>query len=195
MRSGPKGAALSDDGHWWWDGVRWRPAVSPDGRWRFDGHVWRRTNAWRRPPLGVLIASAIWATAIALWAPITVMLPHDPAGDVGPGATARFGAVALGMVIATAMLGLVLGLTTQLRWTWLAAALGTCMQMAGYVVMMLGAPQPGGVEDDAAAVGLLIFSMPILLAVTGLLWIGAGTGLLVRTSRQRRTKAVPTPGG
>ena len=98
------------------------------------------------------------------------------------------------MIIATAILGLVLGLTTQLRWTWLAALLGTFAQMVGYVAMMLGAPQPGGIEDDAAAVGVLTFTMPTLLVVAGLLWVGAGTGFLVRGARRRRTKGGPVPG-
>jgi ABC-type transport system involved in cytochrome c biogenesis permease subunit len=104
------------------------------------------------------------------------------------------GAVAIGAAIATAILGLILGLTAQLRWTWLAALLGTCMQMTGYVAMMLDSPQPGGIEDDAAAAGLLILTMPILLAVAGLLWIGASTGFLMRRNRQRPTKAAPALG-
>lgn len=186
MSSAAEGATVSTDGEWWWDGVQWLPISSLDGRWRFDGDARRRTNAWRSPPLGVLIASAIWAGAIALWAPIAVVLSGDPDGGVAPDAIDSFGALALCIVIATVMHGLVLGLKTQLRWIWVVALLGTCMQMVGYVAIMVGTPQPGGVEDDAAAVGIEILSMPILIAVAGLLWIGAGTGRLVHWSRHGR---------
>lgn len=141
----------------------------------------------------MLVASAIWAAAVALWAPIVETIFREPAGDVAPGAVEVSGVVVVGVIIATAILGLVLGLTTQLRWTWLAALLGTFAQMVGYVAMMLGAPQPGGIEDDAAAVGVLTFTMPTLLVAAGLLWVGAGTGFLVRGTR-RRTKGGPVPG-
>ena len=191
MRAEPGGATVSTDGQWWWDGVRWLPTFTPDGKWRFDGHVWRRTSTWRRPPLGVLVASAIWAAAVALWAPIVETIFREPAGDVAPGSVEVSDVVVVGVIIATAILGLVLGLTTQLRWTWLAALLGTFAQMVGYVAMMLGAPQPGGIEDDAAAVGVLTFALPTLQVVAGLLWVGAGTGFLLRGARRRKKAAPP----
>jgi hypothetical protein len=139
----------------------------------------------------VLVASAIWAAAVALWAPIVEMVFRGPAGDIAPGAVDVSGVVLLWVVIATAIIGLVLGLTTQLRWTWLAALLGTFAQMVGYVAAMLGAPQPGGIEDDAAAVGVLTFALPTLQVVAGLLWVGAGTGFLLRGARRRKKAAPP----
>ena len=32
--------ALSPDGHFYWDGVRWNTTISPDGAWRWNGVAW-----------------------------------------------------------------------------------------------------------------------------------------------------------
>ncbi|WP_415854025.1 hypothetical protein [Sinomonas sp. G460-2] len=176
---------LSGDLEWFWDGYRWVPAFSPDRRWRFDGHAWRSTNTWRRPSTWVLVGCPVWALALLVWGPIAVVTLRDPNGDVTRDAGGILVAILIGLAIATAAVGFLFGATTQLRWVWFAAILGTWAQLAGYVVSMLMQPQPGGVEDDAAGAGVVIFSMPVLLAVTGLLWAGAGAGWLVRVARRR----------
>lgn len=49
----PAAGALSPDGNWYWDGVRWAPASSPDGRYRWNGSAWIASAAagpqWARP--------------------------------------------------------------------------------------------------------------------------------------------------
>lgn len=189
METDPIVGRLSDDRQWWWDGVRWLPTLSPDRKWWFDGRHWRRNTAWRRPPRAVLVYTALWALVLILWAPLTLMVARTSASTVPTDLTSWFGVVAIGVVLLTPLVGLMVCLTSQLRWTWAAALLGTGMQMAGYVALMLSSPQPGGVEDDAAAIGLVILTLPILLAVTALLWLGAGTGLLVRWARKGRDNA------
>jgi hypothetical protein len=93
-------------------------------------------------------------------------------------------AVVGGVAVATLVVGLLVGLTSQVRWTWLAALLGAWAQLAGYAVSMLMVPQSGGVEDDAAAVEVIMLSLPVLLTVTVLLWAGAGVGCLARMLRR-----------
>lgn len=50
---------LSDDGQWWWDGVRWAPAcLSTDKQWHWDGTAWQRVDVTRPvtvgPPAGAI---------------------------------------------------------------------------------------------------------------------------------------------
>ncbi len=37
----------SDDGNWFWDGLRWNDGLSPDGKWRFDGAAWQLFHGQR----------------------------------------------------------------------------------------------------------------------------------------------------
>ena len=184
---GPSGSRFSDDGQWWWDGRGWLPAVSMDRRWRFDGQRWRRNTSWRAPSKWVLIGAAVWAFVLLIWGPIAIALLSTPDGGSSPDSLAILLAVLACLAVATALLGLLFGVTTQLRWIWAATVIGTWAQLSGYVVAQLMQPQPGGVEDNAAAVGLIMFSMPTLLAITGLLWAGAGAGRLVHLVRRRRS--------
>lgn len=93
--------------------------------------------------------------------------------------------------MSTMVLGVVLAVTSQLRWTWVAALVGSGMQMIGYVAVTIATPQPGGVEDIAAGFGVVIFALPVLIAFIGLLWAGSGVGLVVRWARRTRQRANP----
>ncbi|WP_415855900.1 hypothetical protein [Sinomonas sp. G460-2] len=190
MELGPSGSRFSDDGQWWWDGRGWLPAVSMDRTWRFDGQRWRRSTSWRAPSKWALFCAPVWAFVLLVWAPIAVAPLSTPDGGSGPDPLAILLAVLASLVVATAVLGFLFGVTTQLRWIWAAAVLGTWAQLAGYVIAQLMQPQPGGAEDHAAAVGLIMFSMPTLLAITGLLWAGAGAGRLAHWVRRRRSAAL-----
>ena len=41
--------ALSADGNFYWDGVRWTPSLSPDGHWRWTGAAWVRSQPGLEP--------------------------------------------------------------------------------------------------------------------------------------------------
>ena len=83
---------LSEDGRWWWDGVRWWPAVTVEGNWRFDGVEWRRVGGRWGLALGfagVGIAAmfvAVLAFAVAMVLGLTDWgLSDEPTpGWVGP---------------------------------------------------------------------------------------------------------------
>ena len=182
---------FSADGQWWWNGAEWLPTLSPDRQWRFNGHVWRHVTAWRSLPPWVWVFSGVWAVAIAVWAPIVGVLLSSATESATENASLVFGAVLAGVVVSTMVLGVVLAVTSQLRWTWVAALVGTGMQMMGYVAVTIATPQPGGVEDIAAGLGVVIFALPVLIAFVGLLWAGSGVGLLLRLARRTRQKTKP----
>ncbi|WP_415854369.1 hypothetical protein [Sinomonas sp. G460-2] len=184
------GRQHSDDGQWWWDGQRWLPALSLDGRWRFDGRAWRRNSQWREPSRAVLITGGIWAAALALWAPVLMMVLPAPSGVLDTGEeTVLIAVFVVVVLLATVATGFAVGLATQLRWLWLASVVGAGAQMVGYVASMVLSDAPSA--DDFAAVGSIMLTGPVLLGITALLWAGAGLGRLATAIRRRMVRRTP----
>ena len=60
---------VSDDGLWWWDGLKWRSTLSKDGRQRWDGRQWVPFEAAPTEPPSItatmIAPAAAFATAAA----------------------------------------------------------------------------------------------------------------------------------
>ena len=179
---------FSDDGQWWWDGRTWWPAFTPDGKWRFDGTAWQRVRGplLRRPPIWLIILAAFWCIALGAWLPTAVATLRP---DAGPDSYSAIYLTCGALAVATIGLGCLIAWKSQLAWLWPLAAAGVVLQMFSYVAAMLEVPQPGGVEDDAAAAGFVILFVPVLVVILALLWSGVAMTLGVRAIRRTRAKA------
>ena len=69
-------AKRSADGHFWWDGAEWRPAVSQDRLWRWNGQSWEPA----RPvaPAGRGGAGAAIGITIAIFFGVIVLVSSHP---------------------------------------------------------------------------------------------------------------------
>jgi hypothetical protein len=174
---------FSPDSAWWWSGTDWMPTVSPDGRWRWTGDQWMPQSRVQRPgyriPRRVARDGAIWLVLFGLWAPvITVLVLNEVSAPVFLAIAAPLGAVA---VLSTLFFGGRLGRRSQWRELGLAALAGTAELLFMYGVAMVVSPDPNNTNDQAAGIGVVIFSVPTLLIVASLLGLG---GLFGRWSRR-----------
>src|SRR5690348_4501096 len=97
-RGGPR---YSPDGHWWWSGVEWLPALSPDGQWRWTGWRWARRAWYERLARWFVRDLAIWLLLVTAWAPGIAVVVEVRASTL----TLVLVGVVLGTIAVVAMLG------------------------------------------------------------------------------------------
>jgi hypothetical protein len=167
---------LSPDRRWIWNGQQWLPTwVSPA---RAEG---------RKPPRWLLVTGAAWIVCLSAWMVVGFALIAAGPPDVGvvndqqrSGLEIMAGLAAFA-VLTTIVWGALVGRRREHYWLWLAGAAGTGVLMLGYAMAMVGAPTDGAADNDnAAGAGVAIFILPTAAIVLGLLWLGAGIGLLSR---------------
>jgi hypothetical protein len=182
----PRQRQHSEDGLWWWSGSQWTPAWSVDRQWWFNGASWIRVARARSLPkpsaleCGIAIAwSLLWVVAVVWWA----VLDHSqPAPDRATSSGLLHSGLAVG-VSALVLLSVCGDLLARAqRWSYVGALIGyvSALLIALYVVAMLTAPTEAGTSNDtAAAAGLVILGIPLVLFVTTFVGLGAGTSVLV----------------
>lgn len=182
----PTGGFHSQDRAWWWNGTNWYPALSPDRRWWFDGTNWvsaaQPGPSFKLQRRDLLLGGTWVAWLIAVLVFLASILPlPDRAGPV-----VGWGAVFIG-ILSLAMMTLGgYDIARRKRDTvYLLIGLVWALGMVAYVTAMLLAPQPGGVEDDAAGAGLVLLSVPWLMIVSAFVGTGFGIGLVVRRRDER----------
>ena len=182
--------ARSDDGWWVWNGYEWRPSYGfpPPPQLVKSRHVMIDPKAWS--PL-LLALTAGWLILIGVWAPILILVAHR----IGPNGTmsrVQGGAILAALALAgaaTLVFGIHLGWVRK-PWQILTgqilaeSMLGTTVLVAWYVIAMAASSDPAA--DDAAAVGVIILTIPTLVLVLLVLVVGAGAGAVARLTTLRR---------
>ena len=175
----------SPDGTWWWDGAAWRPTVA-------------RRSPFRLTRNEIVVAAlyvALWVAGL-VWCAVSVPAANSDGADPSPVVVvtgiALVATAALGALIASAWLGA--------RGRWRVVLLLTAWVCAWfltlYVAAMLAVPVPQGqsdVQDDAAAVGLVLLVIPTVAVVVAITGLGTAVGATYRRVRRaRRTRVSGT---
>jgi len=85
------------------------------------------------------------------------------------------------VILATVAYGFVLGRLRREAIVWVAASAGTASQLAGYLITATTwSDMSFGSGDAAAGAGLLLLPVPIFIALTVLMWAGAGLSTIGR---------------
>lgn len=171
----------STDKRQWWDGSTWLPAYSPDGKWWFDGTRWTLAPHRLRWPKWLVIALVIWSVGLVAWLPVAVVFTHvSHRPQLNVTELAILGALLGVGLVSTVVLGFILGRRGLWKHMAAAAAIGTAVLMLCYVMGTVAMAEPDGSGSNVAAVGFVVLSIPTLLVIGGLLFIGGGIGWLFR---------------
>jgi Kef-type K+ transport system membrane component KefB len=177
----------STDKRQWWDGSTWLPAYSPDGRWWFDGTRWTVAQHRLRWPKWLVIALVIWSVVLVTWLLAAVVIARVSQRQFDVTELVILGALLGVGLVSTGMFGFILGRRGLWKHMAVAAVIGTAALMACYVLAMIAMAQPGNeAGSNAAGAGFALLSIPSLLVVAGLLFLGGGVGWLFR----RRNPAI-----
>ena len=171
----------SHDGSWWWSGSEWVPAWSPDGRWWFDGQMWRRVGSGLAFSRFEKRLGLVWLVGFVLacvWAAFSA--PHVTPDD---GLTGGWLASGVGLFLAwlsgTVATGYLLTRRRRSR-RLLAFVPGVWLLMGLWVTFLAAMPIPGTPDnDDGAAVGVALMSVPALAVLALLAGIGSAIAWLV----------------
>lgn len=144
----------------------------------------RGTEVTRRVRVTWVIAiTCVWVASVAVWAAVTLtILSANPADTGGGGTTlvvslSALAAITLAFGIALGAIG---GIPWWLRLCWwlVASAASTLTVIIAYIVAMSISPAPG--SDDAAAVGALIFTIPVGIVMSASIGLAVGIGVAAR---------------
>lgn len=120
----------------------------------------------------------VWLAVIAGW------LPAGAALFTHATASASWVLILL-PVLATIGYGAFLHHSHRSVLIWLAALAGTFAQILSYIFVMVSPSGSDSSGDTGAAVGVVLFPVPVYLLLTALLWLGAGGMALIRWLRTR----------
>jgi hypothetical protein len=95
--------------------------------------------------------------------------------------------VASVVLLATVGFGMALGYGGRWLQVGVAALAGTATLAFWYVAAMISTASPDSGADNAAGAGVVILGLPVLAALTLLLYLGATMGWLLRRVRRRQS--------
>jgi hypothetical protein len=168
---------VSSDGRWLWEGRTWVPHVS------VDSTLVAPTLRTVQPVTpAMIVGGVIWLLLLVAWAPALYII-----ADTGRFATMGWPVgLSLGSaaIIATVMFGGYLGsCRRRVGEILMVSVIGSAALLSLYVTAMLAQPDTAQSDDTAAAAGLVIFGVPLLLIVSGLLGAGAVAGRVIANRR------------
>ncbi len=165
-------AKHSPDRRWWWDGLKWWPAVSADGTWWFDGAQWKPRRSDQELSTRLRAVGAAWLIALTAWEPALAITVAARA--TSPQAVISVGGLfGLTAVSATLGWGYLLAKQRNYRALRLSVLIGSAAVLGWYVALMIAlAPSTDKTADTAAGFGVVIFVLPTLAGVAAMLGLG-----------------------